>query len=195
MPKVGMEPVRRQALIDAAIAAIHDVGYCDVTVGKIASRAGVSSGLAHFYFGSKEHLLAETMRHLLRELGSDLVRRLDAARTQRARLSAVVDACFNREQFQPPVISAWLSFYVQAQARPEEHRLLRIYQRRLKSNLTHAFTTLIGAEGAAAAETTAALIDGLWLRHALRGAAPSPAGAAAIVEDFITGRLEVGRHG
>ena len=70
MPKVGMEPIRRKTLIEAAIAAIHDKGSLDVTISQIARHAGVSQGLAHHYFGSKEALLLAAMRHLLSEYGA-----------------------------------------------------------------------------------------------------------------------------
>ena len=65
MPRIGMEPVRRKALIAAAIDAIHDRGMGQVTMGEIARRAGVSAALAHHYFGGKDQLLLATMRHLL----------------------------------------------------------------------------------------------------------------------------------
>ena len=71
MPKIGMEPVRRRALIDATIAAIGGRGSVDVTMSEIAGIAGVSSALAHHYFGAKTDLLQATMRHLLSELGTD----------------------------------------------------------------------------------------------------------------------------
>ena len=51
MPRIGMEPLRRKALIAAAIDAIHDRGMGQVTMGEIARRAGVSAALAHNYFG------------------------------------------------------------------------------------------------------------------------------------------------
>jgi TetR/AcrR family transcriptional repressor of bet genes len=44
--------------------------------------------------------------------------------------------------------------------------LLRLYQRRLRSNLTHALRP-ISKNAEADAETLAALIDGLYLRAAL----------------------------
>ena len=71
MPKIGMEPLRRKALIDATISAIGARGSLDVTMSEIAGRAGVSSALAHHYFGAKDELLQATMRHLLAELGGD----------------------------------------------------------------------------------------------------------------------------
>ena len=44
MPKLGMEPIRKAALIKAAIAEIGQAGTLEVTVSQIARRAGVSSG-------------------------------------------------------------------------------------------------------------------------------------------------------
>ena len=72
MPKIGMEPIRRRALIDAAIAAIGERGSLDVTVSQIARRAGVSSALAHHYFGNKEEIyiavLSRTLANWLQPL-------------------------------------------------------------------------------------------------------------------------------
>ena len=47
MPKVGMEPIRRSALVKATIAEIGEAQSLDVTVSQIAKRAGMSSALAH----------------------------------------------------------------------------------------------------------------------------------------------------
>src|SRR3954464_1767313 len=99
MPKIGMEPQRRRALIDATISAIGDRGSLDVTMSDIAGRAGVSSALAHHYFGAKEDLLEATMRHLLADLGRDMVAALGRAPTPRARISAVIRVNFSVGQF------------------------------------------------------------------------------------------------
>ena len=159
MPRIGMEPVRRKALIAAAIDAIHDRGMGQVTMGEIARRAGVSAALAHHYFGGKDQLLLATMRHLLTELGEEIQARLAAATTPRERLSAVIRGNFADGQFRPAVISAWLAFYVQAQNDPEARRLLRVYTRRLESNLVHALRELTTRENAHRIAETAAVAD------------------------------------
>ena len=69
-PRTGMAETRRRALIGAALQEISDRGSLDVTVAQIASRAGVSSALAHHYFGGKDDLILATMRHLLAEFGA-----------------------------------------------------------------------------------------------------------------------------
>jgi TetR/AcrR family transcriptional repressor of bet genes len=190
MPRIGMEPLRRKALISAAIDAIHDRGMGRVTMGEIARRAGVSAALAHHYFGGKDQLLLATMRHLLAELGEEVQSRLVAAKTPEARISAVIRGNFSACQFRPAVISAWLAFYVQAQTDPEARRLLHIYTRRLESNLLHALRELTTREHAASiAQTAASLIDGLWIRRSLADGDPDADGAAEIVEHAITDAL------
>lgn len=185
-----MEAVRRKTLIEAAIETIHERGFCSVTVGGIARRAGVSTALAHHYFGSKDHLLAETMRYMLAELGGAIIVRLRQARSPRERVSAVIAGNFAPDQFRPATISAWLAFYVQAQTVPEARRLHRIYARRLDSNLVHDLSRLMPRPKAReVAEATAALIDGLWIRFALAEDAPDGARAIALVEDFVEGRI------
>ena len=178
MPKVGMEPLRRKALIDA-------------TMSEIAGRAGVSSALAHHYFGAKDELLFATMRHILAELTIDMKRVLHAAATARARVSAVVAVNFSDAQFRPEIIAAWLAFYVEAQKSSDLRRLLRIYARRLHSNLMSGLTGILPhREADRVAEGTAALIDGLYIRRALKDGVPDAATAIALVEDYLETKLD-----
>lgn len=186
MPKIGMEPLRRRALIDAAILAIGERGSLDVTMSEIAGRAGVSPALAHHYFGGKEDLLAATMRHLLAELGRDTVAALRQADGARARISAIVATNFSTSQFRSETIAAWLAFYVEAQRSDAMRRLLRVYARRLHSNLTAALVELMPRlEALRAAEAIAAMIDGLYIRRALKEGEPDARSAIALVEDYL----------
>lgn len=190
MPKVGMEPLRRRALIDATISAIGERGSLDVTMSEIAGRAGVSSALAHHYFGAKQDLLLATMGHLLAELGTEVRAALRVAPDPRARLAAVIAVNFSETQFRPETVAAWLTFYVAAQQSDDLRRLLRIYARRLNSNLMSGLSRLMPrAEAERVAESVAALIDGLYIRRALKDGAPNPASAVALVEDYLTMRL------
>lgn len=194
MPKIGMEPLRRRALIDATVAAIGEHGSLDVTMSQIAGRAGVSSALAHHYFGAKDDLLRATMRSLLADLGREVRAALARAETPRERLSAIIAVNFSEPQFGEEVVAAWLAFYVEAQRSPEMRRLLAIYARRLHSNLTDALLRLLPRRQALhVAEGIAALIDGLYIRRALKNGAPDPASAVALVEDYVS--LNLARAG
>ena len=191
-----MEPLRRRALIDATVAAIGERGSLDVTMSDIAGRAGVSAALAHHYFGAKDALLNATMRSLLADLGREAGEALRRAEGPRARISAIVGVNFSEPQFSAEVIAAWLAFYVEAQRSPDMRRLLSIYARRLHSNLVHALKRLqTRDEACRTAEGIAALIDGLYIRRALKDGTPNAQSAIALVEDYLETRLSGFRDG
>lgn len=189
MPKIGMEPIRRDALVKAAIREVGEHGAREVTVGQIARRAGVSTALAHHYFGGKDQILSAAMRHILALYGAQVRREISGRTDARARLEAIVRAGFAPSNFRADVVAAWLSFYVSARTQPEARRLLDIYQRRLRSNLVHALNGLGAEAPKALAEDIAALIDGIYLRVALSGAAPDGEEATARVLSVFEGRL------
>ncbi len=166
MPKVGMEPIRRSALVKATIAEIGAAHSLDVTVGQIAKRAGMSTALAHHYFGGKDQIFLAAMRHILIEYGVEVRARLAQARGHRARAQAIIIASFDENCFAPDTVTAWMTLYSASRTNDGTRRLLRIYQRRLHSNLSHALRGL-SDHPVEDAETLAALIDGLYLRAAL----------------------------
>ncbi|OJF92441.1 transcriptional regulator BetI [Pararhizobium antarcticum] len=192
MPKVGMEPVRRKALVDATLRAVGDHGSLTVTMSQIARHAGVSAALAHHYFGSKEQLVIETIRSLLRQLRADTVAALQQATTPRERLSAVIRVNFQAHQFAPETVAAWLAFYSEAQRSEKTRRLLVVYARRLRSNFLASLRHLCPPDDAARiAEGASAMIDGLYLRQGLKSAPVSIDASIALVEDYVTAHLRL----
>ncbi|WP_139257814.1 choline-binding transcriptional repressor BetI [Natronohydrobacter thiooxidans] len=189
MPKLGMEPIRRDALIKAAIIELGQVGSLDVTVSRIAKRAGMSSALAHHYFGSKEQMFLAAMRHVLSVYGAEVRGALSVAETPQARVKALVHVSFTGSNFRRDVVAAWLNFYVMAQRSPEAERLLRIYQARLRSNLRHALRPLAGARAASLADGAAAMIDGVYLHEALGSGEPNGKRAVAQVMGWLDAAL------
>lgn len=190
MPKLGMGPVRRNQLIEAAITSLHDYGYADTTVARIAKKAGVSSGIVHHYFDGKDDLLFATMQHMLRDLRAETLKRLKQAQTPRGRLSAIVEANFAPSQYSPDVMTAWLALYGSARQSANLTRILRLYDARLKSNLSDAFRKLTDPDTAAElALGVSALIDGVWLRAALFGDIYNRDTAIHLVESYIDSQL------
>lgn len=185
MPRIGVEPIRRASLIKATIDEIGLVGSLEATVARIAKRAGMSSALAHHYFGSKELMFLAAMRHVLTVYGAEVRGALAAADSPEGRARAVIRASFSPGNFRREVVAAWLNFYVLAQTQPEVARLLRLYQRRIVSNLAHALTPRLGSEARDAAHSIAALIDGAYLHAALGAETPDAPRAVARVEAYL----------
>lgn len=196
MPKIGMEAVRKNALIHATIAEIGEAGTLEVTVSQIARRAGMSSALAHHYFGSKEKMFLETMRFVLRQYGKAVRGNLKTARTPQERIRAITDSSFDSSQFEREVIGAWLNFYVRALRSDETRRLLQVYARRLQSNLLFDLRKLMDSDSAEmAAQGLAALIDGFYIRAALQDDVPDRERIKSMVGDYLNFWLEKVSHG
>ena len=190
MPKLGMEPIRKAALVNATIVEIGRTGSLDVTVGQIAKRAGMSTALAHHYFGGKEAMFLAAMRHVLSIYGAEVRGALAVSVGAEARLHAIVRASFSPANFRREVVGAWLNFYVLAQTVPEARRLLAVYQRRLHSNLMACLRPLVGLRADEVARGLGALIDGVYVREALSGRAPDGKASIALLLDYLDAELK-----
>ena len=194
MPKLGMEPIRKEALVKATIVEIGKTGSLDVTVSQIAKRAGMSSALAHHYFGSKEGMFLAAMRHILTLYGAEVRGALATAEDPEARLKAILYASFSPGNFRREAVSAWLNFWVLAQSVPEARRLLAIYQGRLRSNLLSCLRPIAGPRADEVATGLGALIDGLYLREVLKSGAPDGVAAVRVALDYLDSQTERGRR-
>ncbi|REC96598.1 transcriptional regulator BetI [Kushneria indalinina] len=195
MPKVGMEPIRRQQLIDATMAIIDEAGLADSTIMQISRRAGVSAGIISHYFGGKDGLLEATMRHILGDLGKSVARRRQALNSNdaKAHLYAIVESNFDRSQVSQAVMKTWLAFWTTSMHKPNLQRLQRVNDRRLYSNISHQFRKhLPPAQARPAAQGLAALIDGLWLRGALAPEKFDTSNAVALARRYIDEQLDGG---
>lgn len=192
MPKLGMEEIRRRQLIDATIASIHEVGFAESSLSRISAKAGVSTGIVHHYFEDKADLLEATMRRLGTNLRLAVVSRQRTAETPVERLMAVIDGNIGSEVFTPEGVSAWLAFWAQV---PNSKRLARVQGiiiGRLHDNLVDALRPLTpGHDVQAIATLVASLIDGLWLRAALKQEMPDGETARRMVIDYLNSKLNL----
>jgi len=53
---------RKTEILDAVVYSIIDVGYTQMTVADVATRAGVSTALVHYHFSSKAELISAALR-------------------------------------------------------------------------------------------------------------------------------------
>lgn len=163
MPKLGMETIRKQQLIDATIEVVAEVGLKGATIQLISKKAGLSSGIISHYFGGKQALIKASVRYLLSKLKMEVT-----PSTPYQRIHKIVDLNFSEVQQAEASTRTWLSFWGQSMHDPDLYRLQELNKRRLLTNLRYSYKQLISDQAAyEAAEMTAALIDGFWLRCAL----------------------------
>lgn len=169
MPKVGMENIRRQQLIEATLSSIEMHGLQGTTILTISKLAGVSSGIISHYFGGKAGLLEASVQYLLHNLRVELIHNLTKQpNDHKGRLHAIIDVNFGGLQQSPKAAVTWLAFWSHSMHSEELARLQRINASRLISNLKFSLRHLVAKEQVDwCTEMIAAQIDGFWLRAAL----------------------------
>ena len=188
MPKVGMQPIRRQQLIEATLQAVDQVGMGDASIALIARLAGVSNGIISHYFQDKNGLIAATMRYLMTALSESVTARRQALAdsSPRAHLQVIIEGNFDASQVNGPAMKTWLAFWATSMHQPSLHRLQRINDHRLYSNLCCQFRRVLPlADARAAARGLCSLIDGLWLRGALTGDAFDTARDLQVAYEYV----------
>lgn len=171
MPKVGIQPIRRQQLIDATIVCLEEYGLAETTIAHIAQQAGLSTGIISHYFGGKMGLLKETMLELMRQLHRNIAtkKRTEISCSPLRAIEIMIECNFDDDTKRSNMM-VWLSFWSVSMHQAELHRLQKINDNRLYSHLSHYFKQLIADKDRAqmVARGLAALIDGLWLHGSLR---------------------------
>ncbi len=128
LPRKLPRDERRVQLIEATIATMGKHGYARTTMSEVAKVAGLSHGLVNFHFASKENLLLETLLYLAEEYRLNWTSALAAAGSSAAeQINAMLLADFDPRICTSDRLSAWCSFWGEAQSRP-------IYQEHCGSN-------------------------------------------------------------
>src|SRR3954469_6079695 len=79
---------KAQRIVEAMRVTVGRHGAAGATFDRVAREAGVSRGLLHYYFGTKERLLAATVRH---DAGLRMVQ-LEERLTRAGSIDAVIEA-------------------------------------------------------------------------------------------------------
>ncbi|MFZ5790865.1 MAG: transcriptional regulator BetI [Pseudomonadota bacterium] len=193
--KTSIRDVRRRDLEEAALLTLQEYGFSGTTIARIAARLGMSPGIVHHYYRSKDELLEAAIRYANALLTREVIARLQLARTPRERLTAVIEGQFAEPAFTRGVTQAWVSFQAQVPFSPQFARINTLIQRRLRSNLMHALKDIMPREKAAkVAEEIAILIDGLWMRHAVKEGGITHEGALRLLNDYLDCALRDARE-
>jgi AcrR family transcriptional regulator len=171
----GASAARREQMVRAALEVIAERGFPDTRIADVAARAGVSPALVIYYFGTKDNLLTEAMRHsedVFYELGA---RRMAEVTTARERLEAIVALTCLPADDEDPSDSwrLWLDLWAQAARHAEVARVREEFDEHWRETiraivsegqLTGEFSP-VDADDFAVGFT--ALLDGLAIQIAL----------------------------
>jgi transcriptional repressor BetI len=184
-------PGRRRELIEATLSIIAERGFAETTVARICGAAGVSRGLISHYFAGKQALLLEAYRGLSQELAAETAKAMSASNGDPLNaLRALVEVSFRPPVFEADKIAAWLAFWSAARGSAALNALNRELYRGYRASVTRLMAEAARSRGVSlnahrAATALTALIDGLWLEHALDPEAFGVDQAEAVCLDYL----------
>jgi AcrR family transcriptional regulator len=168
-PRKMSRETRRGQLIEATIEVLADRGFARVTLTEVARRAGLSHGLVNFHFKTKEGLMAETLLYLAEEYRQNWQAAMErAGEAPAAQLDSLIRADFAPQICTQARLSAWCSFWGEAQSRPFYQELCGANDAAYIANLEAICTRLV-AEGsyphhpARTARALRVTVEGVWL--------------------------------
>jgi TetR/AcrR family transcriptional repressor of bet genes len=160
---------RRRQLLDAARASILEHGLAKTTLATVANAAGLSQGVAVFYFKSKGGLLTETLRDLYQRYEEHWMAALARTGDDPAqRLRAILEADFHPDACGPEVLPLWYAFWGELRFQKQYDEVAAAFEDRRKDVLCDIWRSLLPdaepAEADQMAEWMDTLTDGYWQR-------------------------------
>lgn len=142
-PSARMEA--KGAILDAAERLLVEVGHAGITTRRLAAEAGVNHGLVHYYFGSMENVLVETLERFTDRL----------VHRQRAMYAADLPFIekwrtamrYLDEDFRSGYQKVWLELHALAWNRPELKRKVARVDAQWRRVLTDAFSEAMEGYG------------------------------------------------
>ena len=84
----------QEKILEAALALFRERGFAESTMREIAARAGVATGLAYYYFDSKDAIVHAFYQRAKDEL-EPVLEKAHAGRTLATRIAALIEAKFD----------------------------------------------------------------------------------------------------
>jgi AcrR family transcriptional regulator len=196
-PATENNEARRRAMLEAAAELITERGFGETRIADVAKRAGTSSALVIYYFGTRDRLLVDALRYSEETFYAAAAAMLEEVTGFRERLSTIVEWCCV-PQLDGEVNGAWgLWLDVWATAfRHEEVGRARIGQDRKWRDLVESVLRDGQASGEVGdvdvprfALTFTMLLDGIATQVALRDPEITPDLAYDIAVEYAEEKL------
>ncbi len=123
-PRPSVEAQRREEVLEATCEIIAEVGFRNVRVSDVAKRAGISTGVVHYYFGTKEQMLDDAFRFAVQQARQRSLESIAGVSSARDRLYAVLDVQLPTDETDREW-PLWLHLWAEALMRPPLQELNR----------------------------------------------------------------------
>jgi AcrR family transcriptional regulator len=162
---------KAQRIVDAMRASVAARGAAGSTFDHVAREAGVSRGLLHYYFGTKERLLVEVVRRDSDLRLAALDEAIAAAATADELLHVLVRSLEELVARDPAFVALHFELFTSSRRTPEIAAELAALHRRIREHVAEQLEAkraegviAMGADAEAVVTVLLSLADGLALR-------------------------------
>ncbi|GAA3047248.1 TetR/AcrR family transcriptional regulator [Actinokineospora globicatena] len=134
----------REALLDATIGCLVELGYARTTVQEVCARAGVSRGAQQHHFTTKAELMTAALEHLFARLTRQVSEAAADLPPGRARVTKGIDLLW--EAYSGTLSTAAVELWVAARTDPELRERLRPVDRALGHATLQLYRDAAGAD-------------------------------------------------
>jgi AcrR family transcriptional regulator len=185
----------KQVLVDATLITIAEHGITDTSVSRIIERAGLSRGMIHLHFGSKDNLLSAAAKQFSEEYYATMDRETDLGpdTPPEDRILAIVRADLSEALLNPQSSKIWHAFRGVASTHVGIAKYSSTQDAKLVSKLRTAFRQLASEDGLQpdiaedATSGTLALLEGMWVNYLTDQKEFSREDAASLIRRFLAG--------
>ena len=189
---------RRKQLIDATVSVIYRDGLSRLTLAKVATTAGLSTGIVNSYFKSKEQLLLDTLQVLVLEYETAVNKALDGEMSSEEALHRLVDALLSPGLCDPDKAAVWHAFMGESQTREGYNAAVRAREQVIRSRIAGIFSEFFEVFGDPEIDSLAiargfdAMIDSFWAECAMTPDVFDHGAAKATCHGYLRGVLRGG---
>jgi AcrR family transcriptional regulator len=165
---------KAQRIVDAMRASVGRRGAAGATFDHVAREAGVSRGLLHYYFGTKERLLVEVVRRDTEIRMAALDEALADAHTADDFIDALVRSLEDLVEHDPEFVTLWFELFTVSRRNQEIGAEVAELTRRTREHVADVFEAKqregvlrLHDEPDAVATILFALADGIAMRMLL----------------------------
>lgn len=136
MPKVGMEEIRKEQVIEATEKCIVDKGLLRMSVKDIAAEGNLSTGIIYHYFRNKEDVLLNVLKASFRKSHEQVIDELGSIDSAREKLIAHIQYINMAPVDNPDFYAVILNYLGEAKYNPNIHSMISLFLKNLRSYVT-----------------------------------------------------------
>ena len=158
--------MRRRQILDATLKSIVANGLAKTTLATVANEAGLSQGVAVFYFKSKTGILTEALRDQYQTYEAHWQTALDKApEAPAARLRSIIEADFSPKICNPSALAIWFAFFGEQNFVPQYAEITGEFEEKrskMLSEICHQLAPEDSVKASLASGWIETMTDGYW---------------------------------